>query len=255
MTGLSCSMWGPLIVPWPRIKPGPPVSGAQSHWITGEVPIPLSIKRNIMINMSTKGEKKNVNSFPPFLSCNGPVLFLSKTLQVHPQQRHLDIREKWKHHRTQNTWGTVLNPTEMKVVTSTPLHEGCLPLYRPVKRSPITFLVSREKGTEELLNDGRSVTPCVYEEGWDGWHFTAFPKVFSWCAVRNLWNRLLSDHSRVLWLGCLFSSHSSKSRKMWSMTRLWSITRINEKELKVTKAYDLSRLPSWIFNSLGWCFW
>ena len=58
MTGLSCSMWDPLIVPWPRIKPGPPVSGAQSHWITGEVPIPLSIKRNIMINMNTKGEKK-----------------------------------------------------------------------------------------------------------------------------------------------------------------------------------------------------
>ena len=30
--------------------------------------------------MNPKGKKKpNVNSFPPFLSCNGPVLFLSKT--------------------------------------------------------------------------------------------------------------------------------------------------------------------------------
>ena len=53
-----------------------------------------------------------------------------------------------------NTWGTVLNPTERKAVTSTTLHEGCLPLCRPVERSPIAFLVSREKGTEGLLNDG-----------------------------------------------------------------------------------------------------
>lgn len=37
-----------------------------------------------MINMNTKGKKKShVNSFPPLLSCNSPILFLNKTLQVH----------------------------------------------------------------------------------------------------------------------------------------------------------------------------
>lgn len=49
-----------------------------------------------MTNMNTKGKKPNANSFPPSLSHNSPLLFLNKTLQVHPQQWNLDIRESGK---------------------------------------------------------------------------------------------------------------------------------------------------------------
>lgn len=120
------------------------------------------------------GGTSSVNSHPPSPGHNGPVLFLNKALQVHPQPWHSDVRENWKFHisHTQSTQGTVLIPIEMKAKTSLSLREGCLPqrLFLNAGRGVHPLLRPlEERGTDKSccrMPDGRmAMSPATSEGG------------------------------------------------------------------------------------------